>query len=66
MVWFGTTSNFVVMDQIECTNYSYLNLPLQVDSRYHDPQLQVGENTHIFKSSCLNTHYILNNGDLIG
>ena len=48
--------------------------PLQALSRYHDPQLQVGKNytyllyfiPKISKSSCLNSHFIPNNSDLIG
>ena len=51
----------------------YLNFhPLEVVSRYRDPQLQVGENyshlfnmdTNICKSWCLDTHLIPNNSDL--
>ena len=40
--------------------------PLEVASRYRDPQLQVGENysylfnlrPNIYKSCCLNTHFV--------
>ena len=48
----------------------YLNFkPLEVVSRYRDPQLQVAENysylinlsTTICKSCCLDTHFIPNN-----
>ena len=47
--------------------------PLEVVSRYRDPQLQVGENySYLFnlrpticKSWYLNTHFFLNNSDLI-
>ena len=50
---------------------SYLNFhPLEVVSRYHDPQLQVVENVfnltpNIFKSLFLNTHFVPNNSVLI-
>ena len=48
--------------------------PLEVVSRYRDPQLQVAENysylfnfrRNICKSSCVNTYFIPNNCDLIG
>ena len=52
----------------------YLNFqPLEVVSRYRDPQLQVAENysylfnlsTNICKLSCLDTHFIPSNGDLV-
>ena len=52
----------------------YLNFhPLEVVARYRDPQLQVVENelylfnlsTDIFKSWCLKTHFIPNNGDFV-
>ena len=52
----------------------YLNFhPLEVVSRYRDPQLQVSENysylfnfsTSICKSSCLDTRFIPNNSDLV-
>ena len=47
--------------------------PLEVVSRYCDPQLQVGEKylylfnlkTNICKSWCLNSNFISNNSDLI-
>ena len=53
----------------------YLNFhPLKVVSGYRDPQIQVAENysylfhfsTYIYKSSCLDTHFIPNNSDLVG
>ena len=52
----------------------YLNFhPLEVLSRYRDPQLKVAENysylfnsgTNIWKSLCLDTHSIPNNSDLV-
>ena len=52
----------------------YLNFhPLEVVSRYRDPQLQVGENhaylfnlrSNICKSLCLNTHFVPKNSHLI-
>ena len=52
----------------------YLNFQtLEVVSRYRDPQLQVTENysylfnlsTNICKSSCLDTHSIPKNSDLV-
>ena len=47
--------------------------PLEVVSRYRDPQLQVTEkyshlitlSTNMCKSSCLDAHFIPNNSDLI-
>ena len=47
--------------------------PLEVVSRYRDPQLQVAENYFYFlncsknmcKSWCLDTHLISNNSDLV-
>ena len=53
----------------------YLNFqPLEVVSRYRDPQPQVVENhsylfnfrPNIYKSWCLNSHFIPNNSDLFG
>ena len=47
--------------------HSYINFhPLEVVSRYRDPQLQVGENVfnliaNIYNSSWLNSHIIHNN-----
>ena len=55
--------------------YIYLNFqPLEVVSRYRDPQPQVIENysylfnfrPNIYKSWHLNSHFIPNNSDLIG
>ena len=50
----------------------YLNFhPLEVVSRYCDPQPEVAENyscnlnTNICKSSCLDTHFIHNSSDLV-
>ena len=52
----------------------YLNFyPLQVVSRYRDPQLQLPKNyaylinlrTNIYKSWCLDPHFIPNNSDSI-
>ena len=52
----------------------YLNIqPLEVVSRYRDPQPLVGENyvylfnlrPNIYKSWCLNTKFILNSSDFI-
>ena len=52
----------------------YLNFqPLEIVYRYRDPQLQVTENycclfnlsTNIWKSWCLDTHFIPYNGDLV-
>ena len=48
--------------------------PLEVVSRYRDPQLQVGENysylfslgAHICKTWCFNTHFVPNDIDLMG
>ena len=54
--------------------FIYLNFqPLEVVSRYRDPQLHVAENysylfhlsTHIRKSWCLYTHFIPDNSDLV-
>ena len=47
--------------------------PLEVMSRYRDPQLQVVENysnlfnlsTNICKSQCLHTHFIPNDSDMV-
>ena len=53
----------------------YVNCqPLGVVSRYRDPQLQAVENysclfnltPNIYKSLCLNTHFISNTSGLIG
>ena len=53
----------------------YLNFqPLEVVSRYRDPQPQVIENysyvfnlrLNIYKCWCLNSHFISNYSDLIG
>ena len=53
----------------------YLNFqPLEVVSRYRDPQPQVVENysyllnlrANIYKSSCLHSHFISNNSGLAG
>ena len=52
----------------------YLNFqPLEVVSRYRDPQLKMGENyaylfnlrSNICISRCLNTHFVPNISDLI-
>ena len=52
----------------------YLNFhPLEVVSRYRDPQLQVGENysylfnlsTNICRSGCLDAHFSPNISDLL-
>ena len=52
----------------------YLNFqPLEVVSRYRDPQLQVAEkysylfhlSTDVCKSRSLDTHFIRNNSDLV-
>ena len=48
--------------------------PLEVVSRYREPQLKVGKNySHllnlrrgIYKSWRLNTHFVPNNSDLVG
>ena len=54
-------------------NQIYLNFhPLEVVSRYRDPQLQVDENysylfilrQNICKSECLNTHFVPSSSDL--
>ena len=53
----------------------YFNFqPLEVVSRYRDPQPQVLENysylfnlrPNVYRSWCLNSHFIPNNSDLIG
>ena len=66
-------------DQPKCFNpcpakVIYLNFhPFEVVSRYRDPQPQVAENyshlfnlrPNIYKSRCLDTHFIPNNSDLV-
>ena len=60
---------------IPCINPSKLNFqPLEVVSRYRDPQPRVVENysyvfnlrPNIYKSTYLNSHFISNNSDLFG
>ena len=61
---------FVVVQSAKLNNLHFY--PLEVVSRYRDPQLQVGKNysysfdlrSNICKSWCFNVHFISNNNDL--
>ena len=57
-----------------CAKSNSIFQPLEVVSRYHEPQHKVGDNypylsnlrPNICKSWCLNPHFVPNNYDLIG
>ena len=74
-VWNHATIHYGVVDPWSSKLDNLNSHPLEVFvRRYRDPQLQMGANysylfnsgPNIFKTWCLNTHFITRNSDLIG